>query len=291
MKHNSSAPPYLLQVFPRGGRLPEEIEVELSPTRGELIRDEPITLIWREVIADGKHVAVKLYRRGLAAWCRSLISGFRVKQEFNGLSLLEKLGIPCSVPLFWGHGQFGMYGWGEILVTEWVAQSQPLRSLLVTQSDAGRFLDVSPLFEDRAWMHSIGLNHGMLKTRNILVKNYPEKPVFVFIDMPRSHHFQRDIRGTRMARFDLMSLCQGLLPYFQEDQVMLWLSAYGIPESEKIGFLDQLKRFRSTRFLRRVLGAEFNVRIVMTKLFNFSPRNAPESQHQRGSKASHQQRL
>ncbi len=287
MKRNSSAPSYLLQVFPRGGRLPEGIPVELSLTRGELIRHEPITLIWREVLANGQQAVVKLYRRGLTAWCRSLAYGFRVQHEFNGLSLLEKLGIPCSLPLFWCHGHFGLYGWGEILVTEWVAQSQPLRSLLVTRSEASRFLDLSPLFADMARMHSLGLHHGMLRTRNILVKNYPEGPVFVFIDMPRFHHFLRDIRGTRMARYDLMFLCQGLLPYFREDQVMLWLSAYGIPESEKIDLLVRLKRFRSTRFLRRVLGAEFNVRIVMTKFFTFYPRNAPENQQQMGSRTSY----
>jgi hypothetical protein len=137
-----------------------------------------------------------------------------------------------------------------------------------------------------ARMHSVGLHHGMLRTRNILVKNYPERPVFVFIDMARFHHFLRDIRGTRMARYDLMSLCQGLLPYFPEDKALLWLSAYGIPESEKIDLFVRLKRFRSTGFLRRVLGAEFNVRIVMAKFFTFHPRNAPESQHQTGSRTS-----
>jgi hypothetical protein len=134
-----------------------------------------------------------------------------------------------------------------------------------------------------ARMHRAGLHHGMLKTRNILVKNYPERPVFVFIDMPRSHHFLRDIRGTRMAHYDLMSLCQGLLPYFSEDQVLLWLSAYGIPESETVDRLAHLKRFRSTSFVRRVWGAEFNVRNGMTKLMMLLSVNAPKSRQQTGS--------
>jgi hypothetical protein len=269
-------------VFPRGGRLPEGIPVELSPEKGELIKHEPITLIWREVLADGKQAVIKLYRRGLTVWCRSLATGFRVQHEFDGLSHLEMLGIPCSVPLFWCHGHFSLYGWGEILVTEWVAQSQSLKDLLLTQSEGDKSLDLSPLFADMARMHSAGLHHGMLRIRNILVKNYPERPVFVFIDMPRFHHFPRDIRGTRMARYDLMSLCQGLLPYFREDQVLLWLSAYGISKSEKIPFLGRLKQFRSTGFLRRVLGAEFNVRIAMAKFFTFYSRNAQESQQQTG---------
>lgn len=288
MKRISSAPPSLLQVSPRGGRLPEGIPVELSPTRGELIKHEPITLIWREVLADGRQIVVKLYRRGLIVWWRRLTSSSRVQCEFNGLSLLEKLGIPCSVPLFWCNGHFGLYGWGEILATEWVAQSQSLRDLLVTRSEVNRFLDLSPLFADMARMHRVGLHHGMLRTRNILVKNYPERPVFVFIDMPRFHHFRRDIRGTRMARYDLMSLCQGLIPFFPEYQVLLWLSAYGIPKSEKLDLLIRLKQFRSTKFLRRVWGAEFNVRNAMAKFFTFYPRNASESQQQKESRTSYE---
>ena len=278
MNHNSSAPSYLLQVFPRGGRLLEEIPVELNPSRGKLIKQEPITLIWCEVLADGRQAVVKLYRRGLTVWCRSLALGFRVQREFNGLSLLEKLGIPCSVPLFWCHGHFGLYGWGEILVTKWVAQSQSLRDLLVTRSEASTFLDVSPLFADMALMHGAGLHHGVLRTKNLLVKNYPEGPVFVFIDLSRFHRFPRDIRGKRMARYDLMSLCEGLFPHFPEDTVHVWLSTYGIPESEKMGLLVRLKRFRSTAFLRKVMAVECSVRNAIARLLTFSPPNDPESQ-------------
>jgi hypothetical protein len=127
----------------------------------------------------------------------------------------------------------------------------------------------------------------MLRTRNILVKNYPESAVFVFIDMPRFHRFPRDIRGTRMARYDLMSLCQGLLPYFSEDMVLLGLSAYGIRESEKMELLVQLKRFRSTAFLRRVFGAEFNVRIAMAQLMTFLSRMPRKASNTPGSGASY----
>jgi hypothetical protein len=138
-----------------------------------------------------------------------------------------------------------------------------------------------------ARMHTVGLHHGMLRTRNILVKDYPESPVFVFIDMPRFHRFPRDIRGTRMARYDLLFLCRGLLPYFPEDTVLSWLSAYGIPESEKMDFLVWLKRFRSTAFFRRVLGAEFNVRNAIAKTLTFRPHNAPKSQQDTGPGASY----
>jgi hypothetical protein len=249
-----------------------------------LIKKEPITLIWRELLEDGRQVVVKLYRRGLAIWCRGMTTGFRAHREFDGLRQLETLGIPCSPPLFWCHGRFGLHGWGEILVTEWVGQSPSLRDLIATRPEASRSLDLWFLFADMARMHAAGLHHGSLTARNILVRNDLEKTVFFFIDMPRFHHFPRDIRGTRMARYDLMSLCQGLLPYYPEDKVLLWLSAYGIPESEKLDLLVRLKRFRSTGFLRRVLGAEFNVRMAMAKLFTFYPRNAPKNLQPTGLK-------
>jgi len=288
MKRDSAIRSSSFQVLPRGGRLPGGVPVELNPTRGELIKGEPKTLIWREVVADGRQAIVKLYQRGLVVWWRSLTSSLRVKHEFNGLSLLQKFGIPCSVPLFWCHGHFGLYGRGEILVTEWVAKSRSLRNLLATRAEVSRSLDLSPLFADLARMHSVGLHHGFLRTKNILVKDYPESPVFVLVDMPRFHHFPRDIRGTRMARYDLMSLCEGLLQHFPKDKVLLWLSAYGMPESEKIDLVVRLKRFRLTKFLRRVLGAEFNVRSAMAKFFTFYLRNISESQQQTGSMTSNE---
>jgi hypothetical protein len=120
-----------------------------------------------------------------------------------------------------------------------------------------------------ARMHAAGLHHGTLKPRNILVRDYPERPVFVLIDMPRFHRFPWDIRGTRMAHYDLISLCHGLLRFFPDDAVPSWLSAYGIPDSERIELSVRIKQFRSTPFLRRFFGAEFNVRVAIARSFTF----------------------
>jgi hypothetical protein len=269
MKRNSLTPSYSLKVYPLGGRLPKGIPVELDLRRGELIKDEPVTLIWSKVLVDGRQVVVKMYRRGLLVQVHGLTTYFRVQREFDGLSQLEKLGLPCSIPMFWCHGNFGPYGWGEILVTEWVAQSQTMKALLGIP-DVNRHLDLSPLFANMAMMHAAGMHHGILRTKNILIKDYPERPDFLFIDLPRFHRFPRDIRGKRMAQYDLMSLCEELLPYFQEDTVRLWLSAYGIPESETMDLLVRLKTFRSTASLRKVLAWEFDMRHAIARLLSFS---------------------
>jgi hypothetical protein len=273
MKPASPAPSHSLRVHPLGGRLPKEIPVELDLARGEVIKDEPGTVIWRNVVVNGRHVAVKMYRRGFALWLRCLATFFRAQREFEGLSHLEALGIPCTVPVFWCRGHFGPYGWGEILVTEWVDQSWPLRHLLRTRPEASGLLDLSPLFADMAAMHAAGVHHGMLGTKNVLLRNHPESPAFIFIDLPRFHRFPRDIRGKRMAHHDLMSLCEGLLPHFPEDAVHSWLSAYGVPDAEKIDLLNRLKQFRSTSTLRKIVAAEFDVRNVMSRLLTISPRN------------------
>jgi len=268
MKCNSSLSSYLLKVSPLGGRLPEGIPIDLDLTKGELIKHEPVTLIWRKIPVNGKQAVVKIYRRGLFVRLHSLTTYFRVQREFDGLSHLETLGIPCSVPIFWCHGYLGPYGWGEMLVTEWVAESQSLRNLLATKSEVSSPLDLSSLFANMAKMHAAGIHHGMLRTKNILVENYPEQPNFLFIDLPRFHRFPQDIRGKRMARHDLMSLCEGLFQHFSEDTVRLWLSAYGIPESERMDLLIQLKQFRSTASLRKIAAWEFDTRDVLARFLS-----------------------
>ena len=272
MRRDSPGPLHLLKVHPMGGRLPEGTPVDLNLARGDLIKHETATLIWRTVLADGRQIFVKMYRRSLLAWCGRRVTSFRAQREFNGLSQLEKLGIPCSVPVFWCRGHFAPFGWAEILVTEWIGESQSLADKLKTRPEACRFLDLSPVFADIAMMHGAGLHYGTMTTKNILLKGSPESPAFVFIDMPRFHRFPGDIRGTRMARYDLMCLCERLLHRFPEDRVSSWLSAYGIPESEKAELLIRLKRFRLTGFLRTSFGTEFNVRSRMTKVFTFRRR-------------------
>lgn len=267
-----------LQVYPLGGRLPRKVPIKLDLTKGDLIKQEAVTLIWSNIPVEGIQAVVKMYRRGFWLGCWNRITFFRSKIEFIGLSELKRLGIPCSIPLFWCHGRLGPFGWGEMLVTEWVCRNQPLRHLLAARPEAGMSLDLSPLFSDLAMMHAAGLHHGMLRTRNILVKDYPDSPSFVFIDLPRSHRFKRDIRGTRMALYDLLSLCEGLIPYFSDYSVESWLSAYGVPKTERKALAIRLKRYRSTAFLRKISATEFDVRKAGTWFFSFPLFKASQEQ-------------
>lgn len=252
-------------MYPLGSRLPNTTPVGLDLADTKCIKRERRTVIWRTALADGRAVAVKMYRRGRFDRYRGLLAGFRVEREFDGLSHLEALGIPCSPPVFWSHGHFGSYGWCEMVVTEWVDQSQTLKELLPRLSN-GDTPDLSPLFRDLAKMHSAGVHHGMLRIRNVLIRNYPDNPTFVLIDMPRFHRFPGDIRGSRMAHYDLKCLCEGLFPYFSDDVPLSWLSAYGIAQSESMDLLANLKKFRSTSSVRKFAVAEFDTRNRIMRL-------------------------
>ena len=265
MKHNlPPPPPCSLQVYPLGGRLPAKAPIELDLAKGELIKHEPVTIIWRNICVEGRQAVVKMYRRGLFLQCYGAITSFRTRREFERLRALENVDVPCSIPLFWARGCFGPFGWAEMLVTESVGRSQVLRDLLNSSPEAARSLDLSPLFSNLARMHAAGVHHGMLRTRNILVKDYPDAPSFVVIDLARSHLFPGDIRRKRMALYDLLALCEGLLPFYSEEEVRAWLSAYGVPESQKSALCVRLKGFRSTPFLRKALAWEFDVRNVLS---------------------------
>lgn len=244
--------------------------VQLHPGAGSLIKNEPGTIIWREALPDGTEAAIKLYLRGFGSWLRSRITAFRARREFKAMRTLEDLGIPCASPLFWAHGRFGPRGWGELLATRWIPDCRPLTAIVGRDADAAARPDLCPIFSAVARMHDAGLRHGTLLVRNILAQGDRTRPAFFFIDMPRSHRFPRTIRGTRMAIHDLLYMCDSLSPNFGQDHIRQWLTAYRMPEQDHGAFLAALASFRNTSNLRRLIGAEFNVRFLLANALAFS---------------------
>ena len=66
-----------------------------------------------------------------------------------------------------------------------------------------------------------------------------------------------------MARFDLLYLCDALRPYVPAAALPAWLTAYGMAAGEQQAFLHVLDRFRNTSRMRRLIGAEFNLRALL----------------------------
>jgi hypothetical protein len=242
--------------------------VELHPAAGVVLKEEPGTIIWRERLADGTEAVIKLYRRGLAEWWRGHLSSFRVANEFEALQKLESLGERCTRPLFWGYGNFGSHGRGELLATEWQGDCRPLDELLAADPDARRTLDLAPLWAAVGRLHDAGLYHGTFLARNILVRGGADAPQFILLDMPRCHVFPHGIRGTRMARYDLLFMANTLRRFLPADDVPRWLTAYGMNADQQSRFAVDLRGFRNSGPLRRAIGAEFNLRAWLARVRN-----------------------
>ena len=263
---DSPAPAATLRVSPRVARAGHGAALELHPASGVILKQEPGTLIWHERLADGTEAVLKLYRRGFVAWCRCRLSAFRTWNEFRALRQLESLGERCTPPLFWGHGRFGRYGWGELLATRWLPDSHPLEDVLIADPEAGRKLDLAQLWSTVGRLHDAGLHHGTLLARNILIRGDADASEFFLLDLPRFHRFAYGIRGTRMARYDLMFLANTLLRTLPPDNLQSWLAAYGMNADEQAEFRASLARFRNSSRLRRAVGMEFNLRALLARL-------------------------
>jgi hypothetical protein len=239
--------------------------VELHPAAGVVLKEEPGTIIWREKLADGTEAVIKLYRRGLPGWWRGHLGSFRVANEFEALQKLESLGERCARPLFWGHGNFGSHGRGELLATGWMPDCRPLDGVLAEDPEARRTLDLAPLWATAGRLHDAGIYHGSFLARNILVGGAIDAPAFILLDLPRCHRFPYGIRGTRMARYDLLFMAHTLRRSLATLDLPRWLAAYGMSCDQQARFAADLRRFRNSGRLRRLIGAEFNLRAWFAK--------------------------
>ena len=255
-----------LRVNPRVARSGRGAVVELHPAAGVTLKEEPGTLIWRERLPDGTEAVIKFYRRGLLAWCRCRLTAFRTWNEFRALRQLESLGERCTPPLFWGHGHFGRHGWGELLAMRWLPGCRPLDEVLAADPEAARKLDLTPLFSEVGRLHDAGVHHGTLLARNVLVRGEGDVREFVLLDLPRFHRFPHGLRGTRMARYDLMFMATTLLRALPASELPHWLAAYGMSDDQAARFVADLRRFRNSSRLRRAVGLEFNMRALLAKI-------------------------
>ena len=164
-----------------------------------------------------------------------------------------------------GLRQLRSHGRGELLATEWQGDCRALDELLAADPDARKTLDLAPLWATAGRLHDAGLYHGTFLARNILVRGGADAPQFILLDMPRCHIFPHGIRGTRMARYDLLFMANTLRRSLPADDVPRWLAAYGMSADQQSRFAADLRGFRNSGQLRRAIGAEFNLRAWLAK--------------------------
>jgi hypothetical protein len=173
-----------------------------------LIKDEPGCRIRVEPGTGAAGVVVKIYRRrGLAAGMRALLRGGRARREFEALTRLASLGVPCSPPLSWRRGFSREHGFYELLATREIPGAAALEERLKAAGRAGPGFDAGALFRVVARMHRAGIYHGALGPKNILVAaGAPGPPGIYLVDFARAKIFPASIFGRRIAGYDLLQL-------------------------------------------------------------------------------------
>lgn len=214
------------------------------------------TLIWRNHLPEGVSAIIKLYHhRGPISWIREHLFQFRVEREFLALTHLHKNGISCSKPLFWSKGSLPHYGGRfEVLATEEIPNAVSLFDHLNTNAvDKG----IKLLLEECGLlvrnMHSCGVYHGAMYSRNILLGgNDREKPQAFIIDTPKAVVYPFDLVGTNLAKIDLMNLCRTLIDHGAVQSMAWVLDGYGLHGHPRTVLIEQLQNFRPTRHTRNL---------------------------------------
>ena len=222
------------------------------PPPDRRIKNEPGTWVWRQHLPGGERAVVKLYRRRDAlAWMRSRWTGFRVQREFLALQRLQGNALPCTEPLFWSCGRSADHGRHEILVTREIPQARSLRQRIADAPAETSRIDLRALYRDTARMHRCGMFHGTLWASNVLIAP-AGGPVdgHYFSDAPRSVLFDCDIRGTSMARGDLLDLSHSVGQALGLPAARLPLEAYGLDAAQRFALAETLERYRPAKLNR-----------------------------------------
>jgi hypothetical protein len=115
-------------------------------------------------------------------------------------------------------------------------------------------------------MHEHGIYWGAPDLGNVLVSRRRGWSDQVFIiDLEKSVRFPRDIRGTRMAYFDLVNLVQSTRLKASGARVRSCLERYGLTANETPRVLAAANAYQSTKFRRYRRRAEFLARGVVTR--------------------------
>ncbi len=230
-----------------------------------LIKAEPGTLIWSRPLPDGGNAIVKLYRRrAFFEPLRRTFLPWRAEREYLLLSRLREHGVACPEPLAWSHGSSREHGRFECLESREIAGAAPLKQLLALQQPP----DLRALFALVRRMHAVGVAHGALFTRNILVTSTagPE-PGYYLIDLAHGRAFDRDIADTRPADFDLLELMASIARERPLDRAMDWLAAYGMDAGRSHVLLGRLTGRWGGRLRRKLRRIEIDARVILASLF------------------------
>lgn len=210
--------------------LPSELD-RLAAERCTVLKQEPATTV--EVLGAGTAAVVrKVYRNLGHRWLQSFARRSRAQREFGNLLAVARAGVRCTDALGWTcRRRLGCVD-DSTLVTKFLADSQPLKSILAgldRRSDApirrrlamamGRLL---------GRLHRSGFLWCTPMPRNVLVLGDPAQAELAVCDTPAGIQFGVSIHGTELACIDLFDAAfspSRRLDFSAPDRLR-WLLAY-----------------------------------------------------------------
>lgn len=234
-----------------------------------LIAADRITLVWSQTLQDGTRAVLKMYRNhGFFSRIREKLARFRVQREFDSLTYLDSLGIPCSKPLFWTYGCNEQYGRYEILATREIPGSVRLDVFIRSEAHPENRKILADAYAMLRRLHEAGFHHGAMYERNILISqvNAQKPPALFIIDTPKAMRFPYSIAGTRMAWIDIAHLSRSLLHFLGPEETATWLSHYGMDKEEIARFMACLQKYHPNRHTRNRDRAECEMWEFLSRL-------------------------
>jgi tRNA A-37 threonylcarbamoyl transferase component Bud32 len=246
----------------------------IKPTKidtQKIIKKEKKCLIWAERLEDDTQAIVKMYyRKGILNFIRAKILNFRVQREYKALRQLEYNAIPCSIPLFWTYGYCKEYGFYEILCTRLISNIEPLMDFLDQTQLVKEDFGLAVLFKMMYRMHTSGVYHGALSSKNVLVNAAGNTQLqYYIIDLAHSRLFTSSIFGKMIAWYDILTLFRSIENKLGIGYCKPYLTQYGLGENAIKNFFQKSKPHRAfSRKQKRIkIILKFNILILalMTK--------------------------
>ena len=222
-------------------------EFEIPET---LIKEESGTLIWRYKLEEKYNLVIKMYRKqGSITVFRKKLFSYRAQREFEVLKRLHDRNFPCTEPILWATGTSSIHGNYEILATIEFENSVSLRQLLIDPKVSNNINYIN-LFQAIYKMHELGVYHGSLSDRNILVENSQNPSSYRLIDFSASVCFPGKIQNTRMSWFDLLHFSETISRYVDVTIPLQILDLYKFTKYSKERFKAHLDKYQSSRYTR-----------------------------------------
>jgi hypothetical protein len=241
----------------RPGRLVVEVPREpLKADRG--------TVIFPWLVGTADPLIVKLYgRMGVFNWLRKQVVGYRAHREFHTLERLRNAGIACCEPMFWGTGRAPAHGLFEVIATREIPGAATLADRMPDLVPETRAETLGKVFAALAAMHREGVFHGVPYLTNVLVGSDPTTPWLA--DLEKSVCFAADIRGSRMADYDLLCAVSSVFIVLGGGYARAALERYGLDEAGIARVFAAVELTPSSKFGRYRRRAEFLARGVVSR--------------------------